>query len=74
MNTDFNTPQLGGTTILPALTSTWTVSHCSNGKRFASPDCRIQWQSLAADSLMNLRAIEAPPGPVAKAAVEFRWR
>src|SRR6266567_3844727 len=37
-----SSPILGVITKLPALSPTQTVS-CSDGKRSASPDCRIQW-------------------------------
>src|SRR5947199_2403454 len=37
----------GVITMLPALSPTQTVS-CSDGKRSASPDCRIQWHRYRA--------------------------
>jgi hypothetical protein len=37
-----SSPILGVITMLPALSPTQTVSR-SDGKRSASPDCRIQW-------------------------------
>src|SRR6185437_10101128 len=40
-------PILGVITMLPALSPTQTVS-CSDGKRSASPDCRIQWHRYKA--------------------------
>ena len=42
-----SSPMRGVITMLPALTPTQTVS-CSDGRRSASPDCRIQWHRYAA--------------------------